>query len=199
VSVQVRPADPTTVPGVLDIVREKFGIDRVILVGDRAMITDAHAATLKELGAGFVSALKSAQKGRQALRPEDRRRVVLIWAQDRADRRGDRARRDLRPTHHLPDQRAHNPSRRVRVQATEDGRARLPNDQRHPVAPARRSPAADKNAQTPTPDHHQPDPGQSTQTARHQARRVAKTTPTPKHRIPRPHAGFVISTLKTSG
>jgi transposase len=33
----------------------------VILVGDRAMITDAHAATLKQLGAGFVSALKSAQ------------------------------------------------------------------------------------------------------------------------------------------
>src|SRR6516164_2279321 len=64
ISVQVHPgntADPTTVPDVLDTIREKFGIDRVILVGDRAMITDAHAATLKELGAGFVSALKSAQ------------------------------------------------------------------------------------------------------------------------------------------
>jgi Transposase DDE domain len=64
VSVQVHPgntADPTTVPEVLDQVREQFGIERVILVGDRAMITDAHAATLKELGAGFVSALKSAQ------------------------------------------------------------------------------------------------------------------------------------------
>ena len=64
VSVQVHPgntADSTTVPGVLEMVRERFGIDRVILVGDRAMITDAHAATLKELGAGFVSALKTAQ------------------------------------------------------------------------------------------------------------------------------------------
>ncbi|MGZ6670425.1 MAG: IS1634 family transposase [Solirubrobacteraceae bacterium] len=64
ISVQVHPgntADPTTVPGVLDSVRERFGIERVILVGDRAMITDAHAATLKELGAGFVSALKAAQ------------------------------------------------------------------------------------------------------------------------------------------
>jgi hypothetical protein len=64
VSVQVHPgntADPTTIPGVLDIVRERFGIERVILVGDRAMITDAHAATLKELGAGFVSALKTVQ------------------------------------------------------------------------------------------------------------------------------------------
>jgi hypothetical protein len=64
VAVQVHPgntADPTTVPGVPDTIRENYGIDRVILVGDRAMITDAHAATIKELGAGFVSALKTAQ------------------------------------------------------------------------------------------------------------------------------------------
>lgn len=64
VSVTVHPgntADPATIPGVLDTVRERFGIERVILVGDRAMITDAHAATLKELGAGFVSALKTVQ------------------------------------------------------------------------------------------------------------------------------------------
>ena len=64
VAVQVHPgnaADPSTVPGVIDQVKEKFGIERVILVGDRAMITDAHAQTLKELGAGFVSALKTAQ------------------------------------------------------------------------------------------------------------------------------------------
>lgn len=45
----------------IDTVKERFGIERVILVGDRAMITDAHAQTLRELGAGFVSALKSAQ------------------------------------------------------------------------------------------------------------------------------------------
>jgi hypothetical protein len=64
VSVQVHPgntADPSTVPGVLDALKDRFGIERVIIVGDRAMITDAHAATLKELGAGFVSALKTAQ------------------------------------------------------------------------------------------------------------------------------------------
>jgi transposase len=64
VAVQVHPgntADPATIPDVLDTVRENFGIERVILVGDRAMITDAHAATIKELGGGFVSALKSAQ------------------------------------------------------------------------------------------------------------------------------------------
>jgi Transposase DDE domain len=64
VSVAVHPgntADPTTLPGVLDTIRERFGIERVILVGDRAMITDAHATTLKGLGAGFVSALKTVQ------------------------------------------------------------------------------------------------------------------------------------------
>ena len=64
VSVQVHPgntADPKTLPGVLDTVKQRFGIERAIFVGDRAMITDAHAATLKELGAGFVSALKTVQ------------------------------------------------------------------------------------------------------------------------------------------
>jgi transposase len=64
VAIQVHPgntSDPDTIPGVLDAVRERFGIDRVILVGDRAMITQAHAQTLKEQGEGFVSALKNLQ------------------------------------------------------------------------------------------------------------------------------------------
>lgn len=64
VAVQVHPgntSDPTTLPGVLDTIRLRFGIERVILIGDRAMITDAHAETLKQLGAGFVSALKTPQ------------------------------------------------------------------------------------------------------------------------------------------
>jgi hypothetical protein len=54
-------ADPKTLPAVLATVSERFGIERVIFVGDRAMITDAHAEQLKRLGAGFVSALKTAQ------------------------------------------------------------------------------------------------------------------------------------------
>lgn len=64
VSVQVHPgntADPKTLPGVLDTVAERFGVKRAILVGDRAMITQTHAHKLKELGAGFVSALKTVQ------------------------------------------------------------------------------------------------------------------------------------------
>lgn len=64
VSVQVHSgntADPKTLPGVLDTVAERFGVKRAIFVGDRAMITAAHAQKLKELGAGFVSALKTVQ------------------------------------------------------------------------------------------------------------------------------------------
>ena len=64
VAVQVHPgntSDPETLPAAIAKVCERFGVERVIFIGDRAMITAAHAATLKELGAGFVSALKSAQ------------------------------------------------------------------------------------------------------------------------------------------
>jgi hypothetical protein len=91
VSVAVHPgntADPTTLPGVIDTVRERFGIERVILVGDRAMITDAHAATLKELGAGFVSALKTAQirkllsAGELQLSLFDQRNLAEITSQE---------------------------------------------------------------------------------------------------------------------
>jgi len=64
VAVDVYPgntADPETLPTAIEKVTERFGIRRVVFVGDRAMITEAHAETLKELGAGFISALKSAQ------------------------------------------------------------------------------------------------------------------------------------------
>ena len=64
VAVQVHEgniADPDTVSGVLESLKQRFAISRVIFVGDRAMITAAHAEKLKELGAGFISALKSAQ------------------------------------------------------------------------------------------------------------------------------------------
>ena len=64
VAVEVYPgnsADPETLPAAIEKVTEHFGVSRVIFVGDRAMITEAHAETLKELPAGFISALKSAQ------------------------------------------------------------------------------------------------------------------------------------------
>jgi len=64
VSVQVHPgntADPDTLPAAIGALEARFGLREVVLVGDRAMITETHATSLKKLGAGFVSALKSAQ------------------------------------------------------------------------------------------------------------------------------------------
>lgn len=64
VAVRVHPgntADPATLPAALEALTERFGLERVVLVGDRAMITATHADSLKKLGAGFVSALKSVQ------------------------------------------------------------------------------------------------------------------------------------------
>jgi hypothetical protein len=56
-----RAQDQTTVPEAVAAVRERFGIDDVVFVGDRGMITQAHAQTLKDQGVGFISALKSTQ------------------------------------------------------------------------------------------------------------------------------------------
>jgi transposase len=56
-----RTTDSQTVPDVINTVRERFGIERVVFVGDRGMITQAHAASFKEQGVDFVSALKSVQ------------------------------------------------------------------------------------------------------------------------------------------
>jgi hypothetical protein len=54
-------ADSVTVPDAIAAVSERFGIEHVVFVGDRGMITQAHAATFKEQGVDFISALKSVQ------------------------------------------------------------------------------------------------------------------------------------------
>jgi len=64
VAVSVYPGsaqDQTTVPDAIDAVRGRFGIERVVFVGDRGMITQAHATALKEQGVDFISALKAPQ------------------------------------------------------------------------------------------------------------------------------------------
>jgi Transposase DDE domain len=64
VAVRVHPgntADPSTLPAAVEAVTKDFGIERVIFVGDRAMITQAHADTLTAHGIGFVTALKAPQ------------------------------------------------------------------------------------------------------------------------------------------
>ena len=53
--------DQTTVPGAVEAARERFGISDVVFVGDRGMMTKAHAESLTKAGVEFVSALKSAQ------------------------------------------------------------------------------------------------------------------------------------------
>ncbi len=53
--------DQKTLLGAVSSVTERFGIGRVVFVGDRGMITQAHAETLTEQGIGFISALKAPQ------------------------------------------------------------------------------------------------------------------------------------------
>lgn len=53
--------DSKTLPDAVATVTERFAIENVVLVGDRGMITQAHAQTLKEQGVGFISALKAVQ------------------------------------------------------------------------------------------------------------------------------------------
>jgi hypothetical protein len=64
VAVEVFPGntqDQQTLPHAVSSVRERFGIERVIFVGDRGMLTEAHALTLKEREVGFISALRAPQ------------------------------------------------------------------------------------------------------------------------------------------
>ncbi len=53
--------DQTTVPDAINTVRERFAIEHVVFVGDRAMITQAHATSMVESGVDFISALKAPQ------------------------------------------------------------------------------------------------------------------------------------------
>jgi transposase len=64
VSVSVYPgnqADPKTVSDQVDKIRQRFGLERVVLVGDRGMLTETQIEHLKEYpGLGWISALRSA-------------------------------------------------------------------------------------------------------------------------------------------
>jgi Transposase DDE domain len=53
--------DQQTVPDTVATIRQDFGIEQVVFVGDRGMITQAHAQSLKDQGVDFISALKSVQ------------------------------------------------------------------------------------------------------------------------------------------
>jgi len=62
-AVEVYPGntgDPTTVPDQVNTLKERFGLDQVILVGDRGMLTQTQIDELKRHpGVGWISALRS--------------------------------------------------------------------------------------------------------------------------------------------
>lgn len=63
VAVDVYPgntADPTTVPDQVKVLRERFGLSHVVLVGDRGMLTQTQIDALRQYpGIGWISALRS--------------------------------------------------------------------------------------------------------------------------------------------
>jgi transposase len=53
-------ADPATVPDQIDTLRERFALRRVVLVGDRGLLTQTQIETLREYpGLGWIAALRS--------------------------------------------------------------------------------------------------------------------------------------------
>jgi hypothetical protein len=63
VAVQVFPgntADPTAFTAITETIKHRFGLEEMVLVGDRGMITNARVNALKELGGyGWVTALRA--------------------------------------------------------------------------------------------------------------------------------------------
>jgi len=61
--------DPTTLGPAVERVKDTFGIERVVFVGDRGMLTDARVKVLKEQGVGFITALRAPQIQKLTLAP----------------------------------------------------------------------------------------------------------------------------------
>jgi Transposase DDE domain len=64
VSIEVHPGntgDPSTLQPAVERVRDRFGIEHVVFVGDRGMITEAKVKLLKQHGVGFITALRAPQ------------------------------------------------------------------------------------------------------------------------------------------
>jgi hypothetical protein len=82
-------ADPSTVPDQVEKLRERFGLDRVVLVGDRGMLTQTQIDALREYpNLGWVSALRFpairdlAEQGAFQLSLFDRQNLAEISSQD---------------------------------------------------------------------------------------------------------------------
>jgi hypothetical protein len=53
--------DPTTLGPAVERVKHRFGIEHVVFVGDRGMITEARVKVLKAQGVGFITSLRAPQ------------------------------------------------------------------------------------------------------------------------------------------
>ena len=53
--------DDKTLPSALERIKQRFGIERVVVCGDRGMVTEANIATLREHGFDWITALKAPQ------------------------------------------------------------------------------------------------------------------------------------------
>jgi len=65
VAIRVFPgntADPVAFSEIVEVVRERFGLTHLVMVGDRGMITSARIEALRELGGlGWLTALRAPQ------------------------------------------------------------------------------------------------------------------------------------------
>ena len=59
-------SDPTTVPAQIEKLRQRFGFERVVLVGDRGMITRTRIEELERSGYGWITALRAPEIQRLA-------------------------------------------------------------------------------------------------------------------------------------
>jgi hypothetical protein len=53
--------DDKTLPQALERIKKRFGIERVVVCGDRGMVTEANIATLREHGFDWITALRAPQ------------------------------------------------------------------------------------------------------------------------------------------
>jgi hypothetical protein len=54
-------ADPSTLASAVERVKDRFGIERLVFVGDRGMITEARTKALTAQGVGFITSLRAPQ------------------------------------------------------------------------------------------------------------------------------------------
>jgi len=62
--------DPTTLSPAVERLKDRFGIEQLVFVGDRGMITEARIKVLKEQGVGFITALRAPQIQALTLAPD---------------------------------------------------------------------------------------------------------------------------------